>query len=57
MSKTEKVLEFCIELGRRMIVAGANLERVELAMQLICRAYGFEDVSIFMLTSHISVSR
>ncbi|MBR2539849.1 MAG: threonine/serine exporter family protein [Mogibacterium sp.] len=55
MSKTERVLEFCIELGRRMIIAGANLERVELAMQLICRAYGFLDVSIFLLSSHISV--
>lgn len=55
MNKTGKVLEFCIELGRRMIVSGANLERVELAIQLICRVYGFTDISIFMLSSHISI--
>lgn len=38
-----------------MIVSGANLERVELAVELICRAYGMTDVSLFMLSTHISL--
>lgn len=33
---SELVLEFCIELSRRMIVSGANLERVQLAVEIIC---------------------
>ena len=29
---SELVLEFCVELSRRMVVSGANLERVQLAV-------------------------
>ena len=39
-----------------MILSGANLERVDLAMELICRAYGLSEVSVFLLSSHISIS-
>lgn len=28
----EEVLDFCVDLSRRMIVSGANLERVQLAI-------------------------
>ena len=49
-------MEFCAELARRMVVAGANLERVELAIFLICRAYGMSDVSILLLSTHLSLS-
>ena len=55
-NKSQLVLEFCVNLARCMVITGANLERVELAMALICRAYGFTDVSIFLLSSHISLS-
>ena len=53
---TMLVLEFCVNLARCMVVCGANLERVELAMALICGAYDMTDVSIFLLSSHISLS-
>lgn len=53
---SELVLEFCIELGRRMIVSGANLERVQLALEKICSAYGFADTSLFLLSNNISLS-
>ena len=36
--ESELVLEFCVELSRRMIVSGANLERVQLAVDRICHA-------------------
>ena len=57
-SKTEQelVLEFCVELSRRMIVSGANLERVQLAVERICSTYGFSDVSLFLLSNNISLS-
>ncbi len=54
--KSEAVLEFCVEMSRRMIVSGANLERVQLAVERICHAYGFTDVSMFLLSTHISLS-
>ena len=56
LSKSELVLEFCVELSRRMIVSGANLERVQLAVDRICHAYGLSDVSLFLLSNNISLS-
>ena len=32
----EDILDFCVELSRRMIISGANLERVSLAVERIC---------------------
>ena len=54
--ESELVLEFCVELSRRMIVSGANLERVQLAVDRICHAYGLTDVSLFLLSGNISLS-
>lgn len=58
MSKknSELVVEFCVELSRRMIVNGANLERVQLAVERICHAYHLSDVSTFLLSNIISLS-
>ena len=51
-----EVVSFCVNLSRQMIIAGANLERVHLAINIICRAYNLHDVSIFLLSTHISLS-
>ena len=53
---SETVLEFCLELSRRMILSGANLERVQLAVERITHAYGLRDVSMFLLSTQISLS-
>ena len=52
----ELVLEFCVELSRLMIVSGANLERVQLAIEYICNAYGYPDFSLYLLNNFISLS-
>ena len=52
----EEVLSFCVNLSRNMILSGANLERVHLAIEFICRAYGLKDLSIFLLSTQISLS-
>lgn len=52
----EYVLEFCVELSRRMILSGANLERVQLAVARICHVYDLEDVSLFLLSDNITLS-
>ena len=55
MSYLEDIINFCVQLARQMIVAGANLERVHLAVEVICKAYGLKDISIFFLSSYISL--
>ena len=52
----EDILNFCVNLSRQMILSGANIERVQLAINIICRAYDLHDVSIFILSTHISLS-
>lgn len=54
--ESEIILEFCVELCRRMILSGANLERVQLAVERICRAYGLEEVDLFLLSHRVSLS-
>lgn len=51
----DEVLDFCVNLSRKMIVSGANLERVHLAVEFICKAYNLKDLSIFLLSTYISV--
>ncbi|MBQ7221551.1 MAG: threonine/serine exporter family protein [Synergistaceae bacterium] len=55
MNHLDDILNFCVNLARQMIISGANLERVHLAVEVICKAYGLHDVSIFFLSSYISV--
>ena len=50
------MLDFVVALSRQMIVSGANLERVELAADKILVSYGMTDISIFLLSTHMSVS-
>ena len=55
MEHINDILNFCVNLARQMVVSGANLERVHLAVEVICKSYGLKDVSIYFLSSHISV--
>ena len=52
----DEVLDFCVNLSRKMIVSGANLERVRLAVEFISKAYNLKDLSIYLLSTHISLS-
>lgn len=52
----ELVLDFCVELSRRMIMSGANVERVNLAIERVLSPYELNDVSIFLLPTYVSVS-
>ena len=49
------IIDFCVSLSSRMIESGANLERVQLALARITRAYGLKDVSIYLLSNFISM--
>ena len=54
-NNVDEILSFCVELARQMIISGANLERVHLAVEVVCKAYGLKDISIFFLSSYISL--
>ena len=56
MRDIDYILSFCVNLSRNMIMSGANLERIHTAVNTVCRAYGLRDVSIFLLSTHMSVS-
>lgn len=56
MKKTECILDFTVKLGQRMLLSGANLERVNDTMYRICESYKLEEISIFSLTSTLIVS-
>ena len=51
-----QILDFVVCLSRDMIVSGANLERVELAADKICSSYDLRDISIFLLSTHMSIA-
>ena len=56
MKKIDYILDFCKELGKQMIVSGANIERVDMCIERICHAYGLHDVTCANLTTRISIS-
>ena len=56
MRDIDYILEFCVNLSRNMIMSGANLERIHTAAETVCRAYGLRDVSIFLLSTHMTIS-
>ena len=55
MRDIDYILDFCVNLSRNMVMSGANLERIHTAVNTVCRAYGLRDVSIFLLSTHMSV--
>ena len=56
MKKIDYILDFCKELGKQMIVSGANIERVNHCIERVCHAYGLHDVTCANLTTRISIS-
>ena len=51
MKNIEYILEFATGLGREMLLAGANLERVTDTMQRICYSYELKDISLFAMSN------
>ena len=56
MERIDYILDFCKELGKEMIVSGANIERVNMTIERICHAYGLHDVTCANLSTRISIS-
>lgn len=56
MNDVEYVLDFVVNLGNRMLGAGANLERVNDTMTRVCLSYHLKSISIYSLNSTIIIS-
>ena len=48
-------VDFCVELSKWMIFSGANLERVQRTLVIICEKYELSDASVFLLSNYISM--
>lgn len=56
MDRVDYILDFTARLAREMLECGANLERVNLNIESICKSYGLREVTVFSLNSYIKVS-
>lgn len=56
MENIDYILDFVVHLGREMLKSGANLERVERSIELVCKTYKLREVSISLLSTSITVS-
>lgn len=54
--ETGVVLDYMLNLGKQMLGAGASLERTQDAIYRTCHAYGLVDVSLYALSSFLSLS-
>lgn len=52
----EQLLTLAMDIGERMIICGAETNRVEDSITRICTAYGCIRVDVFSITSYISTS-
>ncbi|MCD8085757.1 MAG: threonine/serine exporter family protein [Clostridiales bacterium] len=56
MNDLNDILEFILKFSERMLVSGANLERLDDSVYRICDAYGCQDVQFFSLNCYVSLS-
>ena len=56
MKNIDYIVDFAVHLGQEMLICGANLERVNIAMETICGHYDVRDLGIHSLSTVITVS-
>lgn len=56
MQEIDYILEFVTRLGKEMLTCGANIERVNLTIELLCQEYRLTEVSVQSLSNSITVS-
>jgi uncharacterized membrane protein YjjP (DUF1212 family) len=52
----DKVLQGILDVGEEMVVAGAEVHRVEDSIERMCAAYRFERVNVFIIVSNLQVT-
>ncbi|MCD7834899.1 MAG: threonine/serine exporter family protein [Lachnospiraceae bacterium] len=56
MNEAEYILDFALKLSEKMLISGANLERVNDTVYRICDSYGCDDVHFFSLNCYLTLS-
>lgn len=51
-----KLLQGILDIAEEMLVAGAEVSRVEDSVERMCSAYGCDRVNVFVITSNIQVT-
>ena len=52
----DKILQGILDIGEEMIVAGAEVSRVEDSISRMCRSYGGDRINVFIIISNIQVT-
>ena len=47
----QQILSCALDVGEQMLISGAEVSRVELAISMICKAYGCGRADVFIITS------
>lgn len=47
----QQILSSALDIGEQMLISGAEVSRVELAISMICKAYGCRRADVFIITS------
>lgn len=48
---TQQIITCALDIGEQMLISGAEVSRVELAIRMICTAYGCRRADVFIITS------
>lgn len=56
MENIDYIIDFAAHVGQEMLACGANLERVNITMEMICRHYHVQDLGIHSLSTMITIS-
>lgn len=52
----EKLFNYAIDIGKQMLISGAEVHRVEESISRMCHAIGAVRVDVFIITSSIVVA-
>lgn len=52
----DRILQSILDIGEEMIVAGAEVSRVENSIYRMCEAYGADRINVFIIISNIQVT-
>lgn len=52
----DRILQGILDIGEEMIVAGAEVSRVENSIYRMCESYGADRINVFIITSNIQVT-
>ncbi|MEE0741806.1 MAG: threonine/serine exporter family protein [Emergencia sp.] len=52
----DRILQGILDVGEEMVIAGAEVNRVENSIYRMCEAYGADRINVFIITSNIQVT-